>query len=41
MGFETALGLIMLGTAAVGYVAYSAFASINWPLVLFCLRGDI
>lgn len=41
MAFETMLGLVMLSTAAAGFTAYKFFTNINWPLVWFCLRGDV
>lgn len=41
MAFETILGLATLGIAAVGYLVYSFITSINWPLVWFCMRGDV
>ena len=41
MALETIIGLSMLAITLVGYLLYDAVARINWPLVWFCLRGDV
>lgn len=37
MAIESIVGLTMLVVALVGYAA----TRVNWPMIQFCMRGDV